>query len=75
MNKSCARCSKIVYPIEELKCLDKVGALSLLMTSSMAEIYLMSECYISNYYHQNYNCFHFWKKIKKIANNNLIIGV
>ncbi|XP_059609182.1 LIM and SH3 domain protein Lasp isoform X3 [Phlebotomus argentipes] len=23
MNKSCARCSKIVYPIEELKCLDK----------------------------------------------------
>lgn len=25
MNKSCARCSKTVYPIEELKCLDKVG--------------------------------------------------
>lgn len=24
MNKSCARCSKVVYPIEELKCLDKV---------------------------------------------------
>ncbi|XP_037043217.1 LIM and SH3 domain protein Lasp isoform X1 [Bradysia coprophila] len=23
MNKSCARCNKIVYPIEELKCLDK----------------------------------------------------
>ncbi|XP_063702811.1 LIM and SH3 domain protein Lasp isoform X1 [Culicoides brevitarsis] len=23
MNKSCARCSKTVYPIEELKCLDK----------------------------------------------------
>lgn len=26
MNKSCARCTKIVYPIEELKCLDKVSA-------------------------------------------------
>lgn len=25
MNKSCARCSKTVYPIEELKCLDKVS--------------------------------------------------
>lgn len=25
MNKSCARCSKVVYPIEELKCLDKVN--------------------------------------------------
>jgi len=24
MNKKCARCEKIVYPIEELKCLDKV---------------------------------------------------
>lgn len=24
MNKKCARCDKIVYPIEELKCLDKV---------------------------------------------------
>lgn len=24
MNKNCARCNKIVYPIEELKCLDKV---------------------------------------------------
>lgn len=35
MNKNCARCSKIVYPIEELKCLDKVGVLSLLMTSSI----------------------------------------
>ncbi|XP_053675777.1 LIM and SH3 domain protein Lasp [Anopheles nili] len=23
MNKSCARCQKVVYPIEELKCLDK----------------------------------------------------
>ncbi|XP_055385247.1 LIM and SH3 domain protein Lasp isoform X4 [Condylostylus longicornis] len=23
MNKSCARCNKVVYPIEELKCLDK----------------------------------------------------
>lgn len=27
MNKSCARCTKIVYPIEELKCLDKVSIL------------------------------------------------
>lgn len=25
MNKSCSRCNKIVYPIEELKCLDKVS--------------------------------------------------
>ncbi|XP_037905406.1 LIM zinc-binding domain-containing Nebulette isoform X2 [Hermetia illucens] len=24
MNKTCARCSKVVYPIEELKCLDKI---------------------------------------------------
>lgn len=24
MNKTCARCQKVVYPIEELKCLDKV---------------------------------------------------
>jgi hypothetical protein len=24
MNKNCARCLKVVYPIEELKCLDKV---------------------------------------------------
>lgn len=24
MSKSCARCEKTVYPIEELKCLDKV---------------------------------------------------
>lgn len=24
MNKTCARCNKVVYPIEELKCLDKV---------------------------------------------------
>lgn len=24
MNKNCARCNKVVYPIEELKCLDKV---------------------------------------------------
>lgn len=24
MNKKCARCEKIVYPTEELKCLDKV---------------------------------------------------
>jgi len=24
MNKKCARCDKTVYPIEELKCLDKV---------------------------------------------------
>lgn len=23
-NKNCARCLKVVYPIEELKCLDKV---------------------------------------------------
>ncbi|XP_037934438.1 LIM and SH3 domain protein Lasp-like [Teleopsis dalmanni] len=23
MNKTCARCQKVVYPIEELKCLDK----------------------------------------------------
>jgi len=25
MNKTCARCQKVVYPIEELKCLDKVS--------------------------------------------------
>lgn len=25
MNKKCARCEKTVYPIEELKCLDKVS--------------------------------------------------
>lgn len=25
MNKKCARCEKTVYPIEELKCLDKVN--------------------------------------------------
>uniref|UniRef100_A0A182LYQ1 Uncharacterized protein n=1 Tax=Anopheles culicifacies TaxID=139723 RepID=A0A182LYQ1_9DIPT len=25
MNKSCARCQKVVYPIEELKCLDKLA--------------------------------------------------
>lgn len=25
MNKTCARCEKTVYPIEELKCLDKVS--------------------------------------------------
>uniref|UniRef100_A0A1B0G372 SH3 domain-containing protein n=1 Tax=Glossina morsitans morsitans TaxID=37546 RepID=A0A1B0G372_GLOMM len=25
MNKTCARCQKIVYPIEELKCLDKLS--------------------------------------------------
>lgn len=24
MNKNCARCTKVVYPIEEFKCLDKV---------------------------------------------------
>nr|CAD7578935.1 unnamed protein product [Timema californicum] len=24
MNKKCARCEKTVYPIEELKCLDKI---------------------------------------------------
>lgn len=24
MNKTCARCQKVVYAIEELKCLDKV---------------------------------------------------
>lgn len=26
MNKTCARCQKVVYPIEELKCLDKVSS-------------------------------------------------
>lgn len=26
MNKNCSRCNKIVYPIEELKCLDKVNS-------------------------------------------------
>lgn len=25
MSKRCARCEKTVYPLEELKCLDKVG--------------------------------------------------
>lgn len=25
MNKSCSRCSKVVYPLEELKCLEKVS--------------------------------------------------
>lgn len=29
MNKSCARCSKVVYPLEELKCLEKVSFKSL----------------------------------------------
>lgn len=29
MNKTCARCQKVVYPIEELKCLDKVRKLLL----------------------------------------------
>lgn len=29
MNKTCARCEKTVYPIEELKCLDKVGVMNL----------------------------------------------
>lgn len=30
MNKNCARCNKVVYPIEELKCLDKVCVVFLL---------------------------------------------
>lgn len=29
MSKTCARCEKTVYPIEELKCLDKVGILKI----------------------------------------------
>lgn len=29
MSKSCARCEKTVYPIEELKCLDKVRITSI----------------------------------------------
>ena len=28
MSKQCAKCTKTVYPTEELKCLDKVRALS-----------------------------------------------
>lgn len=35
MNKVCARCEKTVYPIEELKCLDKVTSFQVIFKRSV----------------------------------------
>lgn len=49
MNKSCARCNKVVYPIEELKCLDKVCQFFLLALFSFSLLPFQS-CWLDVFY-------------------------
>lgn len=49
MNKSCARCNKVVYPIEELKCLDKVCQFFLLTLFSLF-LFPFQSCWMVVFY-------------------------